>query len=276
VANAWALPRSRFAPSTMSKPNGWTPHLHGKVLNPCALANPFSDRTPSPDDSSEEPWSQPFVTKELEAFPDATETMYEAVLALWRLKMCGESGAHDADWLALMEAWLVSRPLTPYHVVRLLIRDRTAIMSSVTKPVPASSYTSQRIVTSCMTVRRFPVTAFRRIRSRKAQPCLESPNHRPSQPCLTMEEERFGKSTAWKELSRSPPTPQTLLTWPPLVSTSRSRQITERGRPSALKVRWGLNRPYFTMLTNAKTFPPLQLQNALAKRSSITYRHQFA
>jgi len=55
------------------------------------------------------PWSRRSVMQSLNACPEDKEPIYEAVLAIWRLKMCSELGAKDPTWLVLMQAWMVCR-----------------------------------------------------------------------------------------------------------------------------------------------------------------------
>jgi len=92
----------------MNTVGSWVPHLRGQVLN-SSFVNPFADCVPSGDDPLEEPWSRPSVMKQLDDKPDSTkDAVYDAVLAVWRLKKCEESGNNGGDWLDLTEAWLVS------------------------------------------------------------------------------------------------------------------------------------------------------------------------
>ena len=145
---AWALVRP-FLSLVMDTLAGWVPSLRGNVLHQSTLASPFNARSPSLDDPSEKEWSRPFVTAQLEEYPDAKDAIYEAVLALWRLKMSERSSADRAEWSALTEAWLVSfLPKFPITDTVVLTQDRTVTSSCAMRPVPTSSNTLRRFGTT--------------------------------------------------------------------------------------------------------------------------------
>lgn len=92
----------------MAPPARWLPRIRGKVLGSCALLQAWLDQEPSDGDDLERPWSRATILPLLEVCSEDQETIYEAILAIWQLKMCEEEGADDPAWLGLMEAWMVS------------------------------------------------------------------------------------------------------------------------------------------------------------------------
>jgi len=111
IASASALFRLLSSPFISMAP--WLPRLGGKVLGACPLLDELRDQVPDPRNPSERPWSREVVVGGLAVCEEDREALWEAVLALWHLKMCEENGAEDPSWLALMRAWLVSATSLP-------------------------------------------------------------------------------------------------------------------------------------------------------------------
>ena len=92
----------------MSSSSNWRPRLNGKPILLCPLTDDWVDQTPSAMDPIDCPWSRGVALAGVDVCKEDANALFEAVLALWRLKMCEESGANDPSWVAMVEAWLVS------------------------------------------------------------------------------------------------------------------------------------------------------------------------
>lgn len=89
--------------------NPWIPSLDGKVLPPCRLYDAVVDDERAPGDA-DEAWSQMAVYPSL---PRAkAPIIWEAVLAIWRLKEEQKLGMGSVVWRQHLLAWLV-RPIPP-------------------------------------------------------------------------------------------------------------------------------------------------------------------
>jgi hypothetical protein len=83
--------------------NPWVPFLEGKILPPCRWYDEVVAAGSVPKDES---WGRRFVMPTLEGAADPV-AIWEAVLAIWRLIACEESGAEDPVWGKHVRAWLV-------------------------------------------------------------------------------------------------------------------------------------------------------------------------
>lgn len=84
----------------------WIPSLDGKVCAPCKSYQAVN--TSHPNSVSHHSWAEKTLRDQLNENPKARESLWEGVLALWRLSLVKEQGSDDVNWQNLVSAWLVS------------------------------------------------------------------------------------------------------------------------------------------------------------------------
>lgn len=94
------------------KTTPWKPALGDVELPPCRLVQFFEqyDIQPQANPLKHRPWSQPALQSELMYFGEFADSVWECVVAMWRLKEVEKEGSSDDVWLKHVAAWMVSPP----------------------------------------------------------------------------------------------------------------------------------------------------------------------
>jgi hypothetical protein len=87
----------------------WIPVYEKKAI---PLFKPYSDlvdEDEKPSFRNEPSWSRRGLEEELGEVPEASDALWESVLALWRLKVVQEDGSDSVIYQKHVSAWLVGR-----------------------------------------------------------------------------------------------------------------------------------------------------------------------
>ena len=85
----------------------WTPTLEGRVCTPYAPYDDLVDEGAAPNGVEDSSWTMKTLRSKLDAKRDGKAALWEGILALWRLKLCGTDGMEHENWRNLVLAWLV-------------------------------------------------------------------------------------------------------------------------------------------------------------------------
>ena len=122
-----------MSPALFSVP--WTPSLDGDILSPLEAIADLVEYGSLPDFRFSYTWSRKAVQPLLNKAPEvARESLWESVVAIWRLSEVDKLLDDVSDWADHLEAWLVSVNSWSRDVFMIEIdgvNDRTAIQSSV-------------------------------------------------------------------------------------------------------------------------------------------------
>ena len=89
----------------------WTPAINGSVLAPLQSIAELVEYDVQPDVRTAGPWSRKAFDHLLNDAPQsARESLWESVVAIWRLKEVEETSCEDPHWVDHLQAWLVSEP----------------------------------------------------------------------------------------------------------------------------------------------------------------------
>ena len=93
----------------------WVPVIGGKVLPPCELVRHLiTDRVvPTSGDLLQRSWSRSALVESLAPYGELEDSVWECVVALWRLGCVEVAGSGDEVWRKHVSAWLVSRGRCP-------------------------------------------------------------------------------------------------------------------------------------------------------------------
>ena len=90
---------------TLSTP--WTPTLEGRICTPYAPYDLLIDECAVPNSVDDPSWTMKTLGSQLNAKCDGKAALWEGILALWRLRLCGTDRIEHENWRNLVLAWLV-------------------------------------------------------------------------------------------------------------------------------------------------------------------------
>ena len=99
----------RMSSSTVDFKSGWVPAIGGEELAPCKLIERIVQDCllPSPLVPKDRPWTRVVLNSYLNRHLESKEAVWEAIVALWRLKSVQEDGVFAASWRQHVLAWIV-------------------------------------------------------------------------------------------------------------------------------------------------------------------------